>query len=64
MPVGTLDLIDHVREDVTNGRADQRKNDDYDYSNQHKNERVFNQTLAFFFRGEQHVFHLLSVAVF
>jgi hypothetical protein len=54
-----LDLINNVAENIANGGADQRENNNDDNGYQNENKRVFDQTLTFFFRSEQHVCHLL-----
>jgi len=47
-----LDVLDDVAEDVANGRAEQSKNDDYDDGDEHQNQCIFHEALAFFTRGE------------
>jgi hypothetical protein len=49
-----LDIGNDVAKDVTNGRSEQRQNDDDDYGDQNEDKRVLNKTLTFFFRSEQH----------
>jgi hypothetical protein len=43
-------------EDVANDRAKQHEDRNNNDSDQNKDQRVFYQTLTFFFRGEQHGF--------
>src|SRR5262245_26083018 len=57
----TLDVGNDIGEHVTNGRTEQRQNDDDDHSNQNEDQCILNQTLALLTRDEQHIrFHLLS----
>jgi hypothetical protein len=58
-----LDVCNDVAENVTDGRAQQRENDDHDDCDQNKNQCVLNKTLASFLRCEQHATHLLSVMI-
>ena len=59
-----LNVGDDVREHVTNRRAEQRQNDDYDDGHQNENQRVLYQALPFFAGNEQHFrFHLLLFVV-
>jgi hypothetical protein len=50
-----LEVVDQVRENVTNRRAEQGQNDDNHNSDQNQNQSVFHQTLAFFTGHVQHV---------
>jgi hypothetical protein len=50
-----LDVVDEIRENVADGGAEQRENDDNNDCDQNQNERVFDQTLTFFTRHVQHV---------
>ena len=49
-----LQILDQIRENVTNGRAKQRQNDDDDDGNQNQDQRIFDQALAFFTGHVQH----------
>ena len=49
-----LQILDEVRENVTDGRAKQRQNNDNDNGDQNQNQSVFDQTLAFFTGHVQH----------
>jgi hypothetical protein len=51
---GQLKIGHDVTEYVANCRAEQSKNNNYNDSNQNKNERVLNEALAFFLGSEQH----------
>jgi hypothetical protein len=44
-----LDSLDNIREDLANRRSEQGEDDDNDNSDQNEDQRVFNQTLTFFF---------------
>ena len=48
-----------VGEDITDGRAEQRQNDDDYDGDQHEDQGVFNETLTFFTRHVQHSRFLL-----
>jgi hypothetical protein len=45
-----LDVLDEIREDVTDGRAEQGQDDDNHDGDQHEDECVLYQALAFFTR--------------
>ena len=49
-----LDVADDVRENVADGRPQERQDDDHNDSDQNKDQRVFNEPLASFFRCVQH----------
>ena len=49
-----LEEAEDVGEDVTDGRAEDNQNDDYDDSDEYEDQRVFYETLAFFLRTIQH----------
>jgi len=49
-----LQVLDQVRENVTDGRAKQGENDDNDDGDQNQNQRVFDETLTFFTGHVQH----------
>jgi hypothetical protein len=44
-----LDSLDNIREDFANRRSEQGEDDDNDYGDQNEDQRIFNQTLTFFF---------------
>jgi len=50
-----LQILDEVRENVTNGRAEQGENDDNDDGDQDQNQSIFNETLTFFTGHIDHV---------
>jgi hypothetical protein len=47
-----LKLFDEVAEDVANGRPEQGEDDNDNDGDEHEDQRVLNQTLAFFFGSE------------
>jgi hypothetical protein len=49
-----LQILDEVRENVTNGRAKQRQNNDNDDGDQNQNQSIFDETLTFFTGHVQH----------
>ena len=55
-----LQVLDQVRENVTDGRAEQGENDDNNDGDQNQNQRVFYEALAFFTRHVQHNDNLLT----
>ena len=52
-----LDCANDVGEYVADDGAQQKQNSDNDDGDQNQDQRVFDQTLTFFARQEQHVFH-------
>ena len=58
--VKKLDVGNNVAEYVTDCRAEQGENDNYNNRDQNENQRIFDHTLSFFLGCEQHGFHLLS----
>jgi len=50
-----LQVLDQVRENVADGRAEQCQNDDNDDCDQNQNQSVFYEALAFFAGHIQHV---------
>ena len=51
-------------EHVTNDGSEDHESSDNNNGNQNEDQRIFNQTLAFFFRWEQHDEFLLSQKLF
>ena len=49
-----LEILDEIGEDVTDGRPEQRQNDNNDDGNEHQNKCIFYEALAFFTRHVQH----------
>jgi hypothetical protein len=50
-----LQVLDQIRENVADGRAEQCQNDDNDDGDQNQNQSVFYEALAFFTGHIQHV---------
>jgi hypothetical protein len=54
MELHALETVIDGAERITDNGAEDHQGRDHNNGNQHKNQRVFNQALAFFFRGEKH----------
>ena len=50
-----LDVVDEVRENIADGGAEQRQNDDNNDGDQNQDQSIFDETLTFFAGHVQHV---------
>ena len=62
--LGEVQSAGDPREDIGDTGAEQSKNYNDDDRNQNNNQRILDQALTFFLRGEQHFTHLLSFSGF